>query len=156
MSEEKGDTLFGFVADLDEATVLAHLQDPLAAPHSILQQATSRLVYDLFAYQRTRHDPQPQPATVYTLARETHHADLTPGEQTRIQHSFSYSDGFGREMQKKIQAEPGPLVPGGPEVNPRWVGSGWTVFNNKGKPVRQFEPFFSRHPPFRVRLRPWA
>ena len=24
----------------------------------------------------------------------------------------------------------------------RWVGSGWTVFNNKGKPVRQYEPFF--------------
>ena len=24
-----------------------------------------------------------------------------------------------------------------------WVGSGRTVFNNKGKPVRQYEPFFS-------------
>ena len=65
------------------------------------------------------------------------------GEQTRIQHSFSYSDGFGREIQKKIQAEPGPLREGGPVVNPRWVGSGWTIFNNKGKPVRQYEPFFS-------------
>ena len=29
------------------------------------------------------------------------------------------------------------------DVSPRWVGSGWTVFNNKGKPVRQYEPFFS-------------
>src|SRR5262249_6031159 len=47
------------------------------------------------------------------------------------------------EIQKKIQAEPGPLVDGGPEAHPRWVGSGWTVFNNKGKPVRQFEPFFT-------------
>ena len=28
--------------------------------------------------------------------------------------------------------------------NPRWVGTGWTIFNNKGKPVRQYEPFFSR------------
>ena len=28
-------------------------------------------------------------------------------------------------------------------VSPRWVGSGWTIFNNKGKPVRQYEPFFS-------------
>ncbi len=27
-------------------------------------------------------------------------------------------------------------------VDPRWVGSGWTIFNNKGKPVRQYEPFF--------------
>ncbi len=63
----------------------------------------------------------------------------------KIQLSFSYSDGFGREIQKKIQAEPGPLVEGGPVVNPRWVGSGWTIFNNKGKPVRQYEPFFSDH-----------
>src|SRR4029453_6342762 len=32
---------------------------------------------------------------------------------------------------------------GGRVVTPRWVGSGWTIFNNKGKPVRQYEPFFS-------------
>src|SRR5262249_15079344 len=44
---------------------------------------------------------------------------------------------------KKIQAEPGPLDEDGPEVSSRWVGTGWTVFNNKGKPVRQFEPFFT-------------
>ncbi len=80
---------------------------------------------------------------MYTLARETHVAELLPGQQTKVQHSFSYSDGFGREIQKKIQAEPGPIAAGGPEVNPRWVGSGWTIFNNKGKPVRQYEPFFS-------------
>ena len=41
----------------------------------------------------------------------------------------------------------GPLAEGGPVVNPRWVGSGWTIFNNKGKPVRQYEPFFSAHDP---------
>ena len=112
-------------------------------PHDILQRASSRLVYDLFAYRRTPNDPQPQPATVYALTRETHDADLEPGEQTKIQHSFSYSDGFGREIQKKIQAEPGPLAPGGPSADPRWVGSGWTIFNNKGKPVRKYEPFFT-------------
>src|SRR6185295_8047617 len=40
-------------------------------------------------------------------------------------------------------AENGPLVPGGPDVSPRWVGSGWTIFNNKGNPVRTYEPFFT-------------
>lgn len=69
--------------------------------------------------------------------------DLDPGQQTKIQVSFSYSDGFGREVQKKIQAEPGPVIDGGPVSTPRWVGSGWTIFNNKGKPVRQYEPFFT-------------
>ena len=141
--ETLGDSLVGFEADLAEAVLLDHLADPLADPHGILGQATSRLVYDLFGYHRTQDQAVPQPAVVYTLARETHAADLEPGQPTRIQHSFSYSDGFGREIQKKIQAEPGPLVPGGPEANPRWVGGGWTVFNNKGQPVRQFEPFFT-------------
>ncbi len=94
-------------------------------------------MYDLFAYQRTRHDPQPQPAVTYTLTRETHDAALAAGERTRVQHAFSYSDGFGREIQRKVEAEPETAAV------PQWVGSGWTIFNNKGKPVLQYEPFFS-------------
>ncbi|MDQ4142640.1 MAG: RHS repeat-associated core domain-containing protein, partial [Actinomycetota bacterium] len=46
-------------------------------------------------------------------------------------------------IQKKLQAEAGPLQESGPVISPRWVGSGWTIFNNKGNPVRQYEPFFS-------------
>jgi RHS repeat-associated protein len=141
--EKLGDTLAGFVADLDEPVLAAHLQSPLVNPQEILQGATTRLVYDLFAYMRTAADPRPQPGAVYTLARETHVADLTGSQQSKVQHSFSYSDGFGREIQKKAQAEPGPLGDGGPGVAPRWIGSGWTIFNNKGKPVRQYEPFFT-------------
>jgi len=139
--ENLGDSLAGFEADLSEAVVLDHLNNPLADPRAILGRATTRLVYDLFAYQRTKDQPDPQSAVVYTLARETHDADLEPGQQTKVQHSFSYSDGFGREIQKKIQAEPEKVD--GAVGPPRWVGSGWTIFNNKGKPVRQYEPFFS-------------
>jgi RHS repeat-associated protein len=141
--QHAGDSLDQFDADLDEATILEHVAHPFRHPHAILKMATTRVVYDLFAYVRTRDSAQPEPAAVYTLARETHAADLSRGEQTKIQHSFSYSDGFGREIQKKIQAEPGPLGERGPVVNPRWVGTGWTIFNNKGKPVRQYEPFFT-------------
>jgi RHS repeat-associated protein len=140
--ENLGDSLANFDADLDEATVQAHMADPLADPHAILKQATRRLLYDLHAFQRTKGDPQPQAVVAYTIARETHEADLAQGEKTKVQHAFSYSDGFGREIQKKAQAEPGPLVEGGPLVDPRWVGSGWVVFNNKGDPVRKYEPFF--------------
>ena len=39
-SEAKGDSLLGFIADLDEATALAHLDDPFADPHAILQRAS--------------------------------------------------------------------------------------------------------------------
>ena len=156
----EGDSLEGFESDLPDETALAHLEDPFNDPQGILQRATTRLVYDLFAYLRTKDQSDPQPAVAYTLAREIHDADLASGQQTLIQHSFSYSDGFGREIQKKIQAEPGPVPrrdengeiivgpDGQPEVtpndvSPRWVGSGWTVFNNKGKPVRKYEPFFT-------------
>ncbi|MGB9119686.1 MAG: RHS repeat-associated core domain-containing protein, partial [Candidatus Angelobacter sp.] len=141
--EKEGDSLEGFVADLSERNILSQLQHPLRDPWKVLQRATTRLVYDLSAFERTRTHSQPQPAVVHILARETHTADLAPEEKTKIQHSFSYSDGFGREIQKKLQAEPGLLVEHGPGVNPRWVGSGWTIFNNKGKPIRQYEPFFS-------------
>ena len=97
------------------------------------------------------------------LARETHVSDPRPPGGLKIQVSFSYSDGFGREIQKKIQAEKGsvPLrdangrirvnpdgqpIMSDDEGEPRWVGSGWTIFNNKGKTVRQYEPFFTdRH-----------
>jgi RHS repeat-associated protein len=141
--QRAGDSLDGFQADLSEATIVDHFAHPLCDPHSNLKLATTRLLYDLFAYMRTRDQEQPQPAGVYTMARETHAADLSPGHHTKIQHIFSYFDGFHREIQKKVQAEPGPLTDGGPDVNPRWVGSGWTIYNNKGKPVRQYEPFFS-------------
>jgi len=148
MDQRAGDSLDGFEPDLDEATIIEHFSHPLRDPHAILKLATTRMVYDLFAYMRTRNHAHPQPAGVYTMARETHAADLRPGHHTRIQHAFSYSDGFRREIQKKLQAEPGPLNDGGPEINPRWVGSGWAIFNNKGKPVRQYEPFFSAGPGF--------
>ena len=138
-----GDSLDGFEPDLDDATIAEHLQNPFDNPHEILNRASARMVYDLRQYLRTSKNVNPQPNVVYSLGRETHDADLLPGQLTRIQHSFSYSDGFGREIQKKIQAEPGPFVAGETEINPRWVGSGWTIFNNKAKPVRQYEPFFS-------------
>jgi RHS repeat-associated protein len=156
----EGDSLSGFDSHLTEAVVLPHLANPLLNPQTILQHATTRLVHDLFAYQRTKGQLDPQPAVIYTLARETHEGDPVPAGGLKIQHSFIYSDGFGREIQKKIQAEPGPVpqrdfngkiiigTDGQPvmtlnDVSPRWVGSGWTVSNNKGKFVRQYEPFFT-------------
>jgi RHS repeat-associated protein len=138
-AESRGDSLAGFETDLDEAAVVAELADP----GSLLGHASTRLVYDPFAYQRSSQHASPQPAVVHTLARETHDSDLAAGAESRIQHSLVYSDGLGREVQRKLRAEPGPLGPGGADVEPRWVGTGWTVFDNKGNPVRRYEPFFT-------------
>ena len=145
-----GDLLTGFAADLDDATVAGQFTDPLADPAAILGDATTRFLYDLGAYRRTSTQAQPSPPATYTLARETHVSDLAapppyPGapQTTKYQYQFTYCDGFGREVQHKAQAAPGPVTDGGPPVSPRWAGSGWAIFDNKGRPVRQYEPFFS-------------
>ncbi|MFE6069968.1 SpvB/TcaC N-terminal domain-containing protein [Streptomyces sp. NPDC056525] len=141
----EGDTLDGFPTDPAPARVDALLTaaDPDAAAADLLAGATSRVVYDLDRFRRLR-----RPAVVVTLTRETHHHDPLPPHGLRIRTGYGYSDGFGREIQRKTRAEPGSLTEGGPIITPRWVCSGWVVHNNKGKPVRQYEPFFSASPEF--------
>jgi RHS repeat-associated protein len=150
-TESLGDSLAGFSPDLSQAQIdsLYGANDPHTVAGALLGNATTRIVYDASrffnSYTASPGDPsQWEPIFAATLARETHVSDLPGGQTTKIQITFQYSDGFGREIQKKIQAEPGPLVDDGPIANPRWVGSSWTIFNNKGKPVRQYEPFFSQ------------
>jgi RHS repeat-associated protein len=137
-----------FITKPREASADPEVSLATQAAHDLLSNATTRIVYDLDRFRHTRkaHPRDPgrwEPPFAATIARETHVSDLPAGQRSKLQISLSYSDGFGREIQKKIQAEPGLLVEGGSRVNPRWVGSGWTIFNNKGKPVRQYEPFFS-------------
>jgi len=156
------DPLDRFAPDQPLASLQAFVQDPQANAPALLGKASTRIVYDLDRFQRSG-----QPPFAATLARETHYYPVQDN-QTRIQIGFTWSDGFGREVQKKIQAEKGlapqrqPAValgngdirPGDlerdaqgkivkAETAPRWVGSGRTVYNNKGKPVLKYEPFFS-------------
>jgi len=141
----EGDSFHEFVTDLTPSQNQAFFDadDPYALASEHLGTATTRILYDL-----TR-----VPMCAASIAREKHVSDLAHGERSRVQLHFVYSDGFGREAQSKIQAEPGPLNPDDPAsraVNPRWVGSGEKIYNNKGKPVREFEPFFSASPRFGI------
>jgi len=143
VTENLGDSVAAVDPDLDPAVAI----DALLAggsPSAVIAGATTRMLYDIWAYQRTQTQPQPSAPVVYTVSRDTH---VSTGAVTGYLQAYGYSDGFGREIQKKSQAEPGPLVQGGPTVT-RWVGSGWTIFNNKGKPVRKYEPFFTATPVF--------
>ena len=150
-TEKLGDSLENLAADLTLAQIDAFhgADDPHTLAGALLGTASTRIVYDVERFLKSRtaapNDPSAwEPVFAATVVRETHVSDLGPNQQSKLQISFSYSDGYGREIQKKIQAEPGPVINGGPVVNPRWVGSGWTIFNNKGKPVRKYEPFFSQ------------
>ncbi|MFE2146037.1 SpvB/TcaC N-terminal domain-containing protein [Streptomyces sp. NPDC059456] len=75
------------------------------------------------------------PPCTAVLTRERH-ADEQP--ESPLQAAFLYADGLGNTLVKKVQAEP--EEPGGPL---RWVADGKTVVNNKGNPVKQYEPYFS-------------
>jgi RHS repeat-associated protein len=164
-TESLGDSLAGFAPDLDLATVRAFVSDPHALAPELLQGATTRVVYDPDRYARCG-----QPPFAASVARETHASDPAAAGGLRTRIAILYSDGFAREVQAKVQAEPGAaperqpdvLLPGGDRapgalvlangqpqatlVARRWVGSGRTVYNNKGQPVKQYEPFFSATP----------
>jgi RHS repeat-associated protein len=84
------------------------------------------------------------PAGACSLTREQHERDA-PNDHPelgrdgiRLQVAFEYSDGGGQAFVKKVQAEP--ANDGGPL---RWLTNGLTIVNNKGKPVLQYEPYFT-------------
>ena len=114
---------------------------------ALLQKATTRFVYDFDAFQRTG-----KPSVVATIQRETHEGDLEEGMETKLQISFEYSDGLGNVAMQKKQAtsgiaktinEDGILEEVNTNNHLRWLGNGRTVLNNKGNPVKQYEPYFS-------------
>lgn len=141
----EGDSFDEFSVDLSPSQIEDFFDavNPLSRAVALLGTATTRVVYDL----------KRVPVCAASIARETHVSDLAPGLPSRVQPHFVYSDGFGREAQTKVQAEPGPLDlddPSSPMLDPRWLATGTKVYNNKGKPVRQYEPFFSPTPQFGV------
>ncbi|BBB92590.1 MAG TPA: SpvB/TcaC N-terminal domain-containing protein [Methylomusa anaerophila] len=118
----------------------------------LLQHATARFVYDFDVYKNSG-----KPVAVASIVREEH---FKKSNDSPVQISFEYSNGLGRVVMKKTQAEPGPArqVTVNPDdsyivadidtatLNPRqlrWIGNGRTVLNNKGNAVKQYEPYFS-------------
>lgn len=98
-----------------------------------LADPTTELHHDVHRWRTER-----KPVSVRMRAREQHgRAD------TRWHETYLYSDGSGREAMRKVPAEP---VAG--SADPRWIGTGRTVFDNKGAPVKRYEPFFSATPEY--------
>jgi RHS repeat-associated protein len=124
---------------------------------------TTRLQYDLTAYATWAADPtrdpdHPQPVWAQTQARVLQKDPTTPWIQ-----SYAYSDGLGRIALTKSQAEPGEAPERDASGNlvydahgnlvftttdNRWVGTGRIVFDNKGNPVKAYEPFFDSSPAY--------
>ena len=120
------------------------------------EHPTTKASYDLYAWQAAK-----QPTWVQIEARETHYFS-EGGDKTRWLLSRTYYDGSGRAAMTKALVAPGPapvlLGDGGYAVDPnsddggglllkhsatRYVGTGRVVVDNKGNPVKQYEPFFT-------------
>lgn len=115
--------------------------------------------YDFLAWMENQ-----QPVWVKTIQREKHYQQLA--ESPTIE-QVEYSDGFGRLLQTRAQAEdiifgdstfgssglpadqeatnaPAIGIERDAEDPLNVVVSGWKVYNNKGEVVEQYEPFFAQ------------
>ena len=144
----EGDTFDAtFTADLTPAQLTGFFSDPYTNGPALLRGATTRYIYDFVSG---------GPFSAGVVGR-TIHAGQTPDPRVNAtavpyQYSFEYTDGLGRIAMKKIQADASTgTPPAGSCTGPnspqhQWIGNGKTVYNNKGKPVMQYEPYFSPTP----------
>ncbi len=143
---DEADNLDGFGADvagvaalnpdrLERAAFFAGSDYTAAVGRALLRNATSR---HLYYFGEAVVDGQlawgAHPACAAGIVRERH---FRADPNSPVQAAFDYSDGSGNLIVKKVQAEP--EQPGGPL---RWVASGKAILNNKGKRVKQYEPYF--------------
>ncbi|MER5430167.1 SpvB/TcaC N-terminal domain-containing protein [Streptomyces sp. NPDC002588] len=128
-----------------------------------LSAPSTRMSYDLFAF-ATRG----RPVSVRTVKRVYHDTDtdVPAARRDEVIVSVEFSDGFGRVVQSRSQAEDtlfgDPAFGGGviPAEDLAAVGdttgrtraesapdnvvvSGWQIYDNKGQVVQKYEPFFS-------------
>ncbi|HEU4931577.1 MAG TPA: RHS repeat-associated core domain-containing protein, partial [Pyrinomonadaceae bacterium] len=147
---EEGDNLDGYTdefANPDLIETLRHFNlPPLTAAEMnehftpVLADATTRFLYHFGEEIKDGNVVfASRPSGACTIVREQHVAQLAPDAKSRLQVSFECSDGNGSVLLKRNQAEP--ETAGGPL---RWIVNGKTVLNNKGKPVKQYEPYFSQ------------
>jgi RHS repeat-associated protein len=128
-----------------------------------LEAPGSRLEYDFFAFVHRQ-----QPVCVRSIVRQHHvtETDVPLPERDATIETVEYSDGFGRLLQTRTQAEE--VVFGDPSFGgdvlsadqasatgdavgrrraagdpPNVVVSGWQVYDNKGRVVEKYEPFFA-------------
>jgi RHS repeat-associated protein len=125
------------------------------------------LVYDLLAFSQ-----RGQPASVRTRQFQHHDSDVDVPlpQRDEIIETVEYSDGFGRLLQTRVQSEEirfgnttfgGGILPvdlnddAGSKLaftgirnsdanSPNVLVSGWQIYDNKGRVIEKYEPFYSQ------------
>ncbi len=125
-----------------------------------------RMEYDFLAFIERK-----QPISVRTI-QHIHHdteTDIPLPQRDETIETIEYSDGLGRLLQKRVQSEEirfgnpvfgGGILPvnqgdetgtrqvvvgqrNGASAQPNVVVSGWQIYDNKGRVVEKYEPFYS-------------
>ncbi|MBO9700910.1 MAG: VCBS repeat-containing protein [Sporocytophaga sp.] len=141
---DEGDSLIGFDYTLlhpTPETIISYFTEAYneTLSRNLLGNASSRSLY----YFGEQIEPDGSisyghhPACAAGIVREKHVSQEmgTPG---LLQAAFVYSDASGNVIVTKKQAEPEREG-----LHLRWLANGKTILNNKGKPVKQYEPYFS-------------
>jgi len=106
-TRDEGDDLSGLseLTDVLEASLInqffdaSNSNDLTDSGKLLLQHATARFVYDFDSYMSNN-----RPAVVASILREEHYQK---NSDSPVQLSFEYSNGLGKVVMKKAQAEPG-------------------------------------------------
>jgi len=138
---ESGDNLRTVPLDIPIIKIEEFFSEPVydeSTPREWLEKATARFFYGFGEHIENNGTVTygHHPAGACAITREQH----VTGGNTEIQVAIEYSDAGGKVLVKKSQAEPHPVLNDGVL---RWIAAGKTVVNNKGKPVKQYEPYFS-------------
>jgi RHS repeat-associated protein len=183
---------------------IARLGKPNSQDADTLSQPSLQYSYVLTAYDAAAPGDPPQPTWTHTIRRVEHRSAMItrtnaaraadgqppltpseivalfpPDELTRYPERFlqtrTYTDGFGRVLQSRAQADdlvlddlglptdpavaPGPAAAhrvADPGHTPNVVVSSWKIYDNKGRVIRAYEPSFdtgySYRPPSDVQL----
>ena len=113
-------------------------EEVLTNPRIYLQRAASYFHYDPFSWQHNQ-------VTVHALSLVAENYEV----EARVQRNITYSDGLGREVQSKMKVEAGEAFVVNPDgsigteiTEDRWLASNRKVYNNKGNPVKEYEPYY--------------
>lgn len=140
---DEGDNLDGVETDISQEQLLTFFTTAYTETdaQAFLGNATARYIYYLGEVMAdTTITYGTHPACAAGITREKHIAQIGADETSPVQVAFEYSDGMGTVLCAKVQAEA--ETEGGAA---RWITNGKTILNNKGKPVKQYEPYFTEN-----------
>jgi RHS repeat-associated protein len=104
-----------------------------------LENPTAEMKYQFFNWKDNK-----EPNYIHSRVKEEHYGvtNVKNEDEGAWQESYEYSDGGGGVILAKMKTKDG-LVGANASVTKRWIGNGRTVIDNKGNPIKQYEPYFS-------------